>query len=162
LANSQTDSKEQWRKRYETYGRDYYQRNKEKILARGRKNYTANGEKYRKSGRDRYNSLTFYPQVIIERCKLRARKQGRPFNITRDDIVIPDVCPVLKIPLQRSYEGKAKANSPSVDCIIPELGYVRNNIQVISYKANVMKNNASEDELIKFANWIYAFYGEKK
>ena len=162
MANNQTDSKSKWRLRYERYGREYYKRNKEKIITRGRENRLSNGEKYKKTGKDRYNSPLFYPQIIIERCKLRAKNQGRTFTITRENIVIPEICPVLKIPLERSYDGKAKSNSPSVDCIIPELGYVPENIQIISYKANAMKSNASKDELIKFADWIYKFYGVNK
>jgi hypothetical protein len=49
--------------------------------------------------------------------------------------------------------------SPSLDRIKPELGYVPGNIQVISARANVMKNDATPEELLAFANWVYRTYG---
>lgn len=42
----------------------------------------------------------------------------------------------------------------SIDRIFPHLGYVKNNIQVISHKANRMKNSATLDELELFARWV--------
>ena len=87
--------------------------------------------------------------------KGRANRAGLPFDLEKGDIVIPTHCPVLGIPLFRNTGGKRPtANSPSVDRIIPELGYVKGNIQVISQRANVMKNDASPDELRKFAEWV--------
>lgn len=101
---------------------------------------------YFKNNREKY----LYWQV-----KGRALRGGLPFNLEPEDLVIPDVCPVLGIPLFRNTGGKRPtANSPSVDRIIPELGYVKGNIQVISQRANVMKNDASPDELRKFAEWV--------
>jgi hypothetical protein len=85
----------------------------------------------------------------------RAKKKGFPCTITVDDIraVMVDVCPVLGIPLEMSRDRKAK-NSPSLDKIIPELGYVPGNIQVISSQANIMKADASFAELRRFARWV--------
>ena len=101
---------------------------------------------YFKNNREKY----LYWQV-----KGRALRGGLPFNLEPEDLVIPDVCPVLGIPLFRNTGGKRPtANSPSVDRIIPELGYVKGNIQVISQRANVMKNDASPDELSIFAEWL--------
>jgi hypothetical protein len=91
---------------------------------------------------------------LLEAAQNRARTKSLPIDITLDDIIVPDVCPVLMIPLQKSITGRANPNSPSLDRIIPQLGYVKGNIQVISNKANSMKNNATIEELIKFANWI--------
>ena len=45
-------------------------------------------------------------------------------------------------------------NSPSIDRLIPELGYIKGNVNVISLRANIIKNNATKDELIKIANWM--------
>lgn len=38
-------------------------------------------------------------------------------------------------------------NDPSVDRIIPELGYTKGNVRVISNRANLLKNNASIEEI---------------
>lgn len=81
-------------------------------------------------------------------ARARAKKLELPFTITIDDIVIPNFCPILGIELKKG-EGKSHDNSPSLDRIIPSLGYVPGNIQVISYRANRIKNDATLDELRK-------------
>lgn len=93
------------------------------------------------------------------RAKSRANEQGIPFDIVVDDIVIPDVCPVLGIPIKINV-GKSGAfmDSPSLDKIIPELGYVKGNIQVMSQLANQMKGAASREQLLTFADWIKKTY----
>ena len=91
---------------------------------------------------------------LLEAAQNRARIKSLPIDITLDDIIVPDICPILMIPLEKSTTGRANPNSPSLDRIVPEFGYVKGNIQVISNKANSMKNNATQAELIKFANWI--------
>jgi hypothetical protein len=50
--------------------------------------------------------------------------------------------------------GRATDNSPTLDRIIPSLGYVRGNVKVISMRANVLKHNASLDELKKLVAWL--------
>lgn len=79
-------------------------------------------------------------------AKASANQRNLPFNIEPADILIPTVCPLLGIPL---YVGKKKhcPNSPSLDKIIPAKGYVKGNIQVVSYRANVIKQDASLEEL---------------
>jgi hypothetical protein len=64
----------------------------------------------------------------------------------------PEKCPVLGITLMRGCESRD--NSPSVDRLIPELGYVPENCRVISNRANQIKSNASPAELRKVAAWL--------
>jgi hypothetical protein len=45
-------------------------------------------------------------------------------------------------------------NSPSLDRINPEKGYVRGNIAIISYRANRMKADGTADEHRLIAEWI--------
>lgn len=90
-------------------------------------------------------------------ARIRAKKKGIPFNIEIEDIVIPEECPVLGIKLERN-NFVIKDNSPSLDRITPELGYVKGNIWVISQKANTMKSNATSEELKKFATWVMNTY----
>jgi hypothetical protein len=44
-------------------------------------------------------------------------------------------------------QDKPTDNSPSLDKIIPSLGYVRGNVQVISQRANSIKRDATLAEL---------------
>ena len=61
-------------------------------------------------------------------------------------------CPVLGIKMEW---GKSSAkNSPSLDKIIPSKGYVEGNVAWISYKANVIKNDANYKEVMKVAKWL--------
>lgn len=82
--------------------------------------------------------------LMSARC--RARNGGFPCTITEADIVIPEFCPVLGLKLVRS-RGKPNPASPSLDKIVPELGYVPGNVWVISRRANMLKNDATLAEL---------------
>lgn len=101
---------------------------------------------------------------LYRTAKQRAKTKGIPFNIGFSDLVFPDDCPILGFPL-KSYSGTkekrpgGRVDSYSIDRIVPELGYVKGNVQVISHKANAMKSNASKEELLLFADWIYKTYG---
>ncbi len=132
-------------------------------------------KEYRKSGkiqslykskeyRDRKNEyqkirINQDPRIgLLISAKARAKKNNLPFNLEINDIIIPEFCPLLEIPLERkSYTIERTGflpNSPSMDKIIPELGYVKGNIMIISMKANAMKYNASLNELKTFAKNI--------
>lgn len=97
-------------------------------------------------------------QMMLYRATARAKETGVPFAITIDDITIPSHCPILGIPLEvsRGHKGAANATSPSLDKIIPEAGYVKGNIQIISQRANMIKSNATADELIAIGTYLKA------
>lgn len=82
-------------------------------------------------------------------AKYRARRKGLEFDLELNDIKIPSVCPVLGIPIFIQV-GKGKyPNAPSIDRIDPKKGYTKNNIIIVSWRANDIKGNASVDELKK-------------
>jgi hypothetical protein len=83
---------------------------------------------------------------MLARARHRAKKNNLPFNIELSDIIIPETCPLLGIKLE-SNTDKTSPNNPSLDKIIPELGYVKGNIWVVSLRANKLKNDASLQEL---------------
>lgn len=95
----------------------------------------------------------------LSSIKRRAVKNNIPFDITIDDLLpFPEVCPVLNIPLSYTInKGRATANSPSIDRIIPKLGYVKGNVHIISNRANIIKHNASIEELVMLANYFKRF-----
>jgi hypothetical protein len=88
---------------------------------------------------------------LIANARARARARGLEFAITRDDIDIPDVCPVLGIPFSREIEDDARyfaqSMSPSIDRIDNSRGYTPDNIVVVSCRANSIKGDASVEEL---------------
>jgi hypothetical protein len=72
-----------------------------------------------------------------------------------DDVTIPAFCPVLGLPLFRNQGGKAQGpNSPTIDRIIPALGYVRGNVRVISSRANSIKSDSTPEELLRVAAYM--------
>lgn len=94
-------------------------------------------------------------QVLYSSARERAKKKKIPFNITREDIVIPEYCPILDVKLKIKVGSHGGGPfSPSLDRIVPELGYVKGNVRVISLLANNMKSNANNEQLLQFAKWI--------
>lgn len=78
----------------------------------------------------------------------RAKQDGVLFKITPVDVPeIPSICPLLEIPLSTT-NTRCGPNSPTLDRVVPALGYIKNNIWIISHKANTIKSNASVDELL--------------
>lgn len=86
---------------------------------------------------------------MLAAAKDRAKAKGLPFDLTLNDVIIPVLCPVFGVPLVQHT-----AYAPSLDRIEPEKGYVKGNVQVISRKANLMKQDASLEELRRFAEWV--------
>jgi hypothetical protein len=99
------------------------------------------------------NRLDKQPQSMLRRARNRAKKNNIPFDLEIEDIIIPEVCPILGIPLIHQ-KGGVFDNTPSLDKIIPSLGYVKGNVAVISWKANVMKSNLSIDILESILSYI--------
>lgn len=87
-------------------------------------------------------------------ARSRARLNDIPFDIEESDVIIPEFCPILGIRLEVA-DTKRTDNSPSLDKIDPNLGYVKGNIQVISWRANNLKRDATRDELHAFAKYFY-------
>lgn len=86
--------------------------------------------------------------AMCSRAKYRAAQKGLEFTIDKEDVIIPDVCPLLGIPLIcHRGKGSQQGNSPSLDRIDPTKGYIKGNVWVISNRANTLKNDASLQEL---------------
>lgn len=89
---------------------------------------------------------------LLDNCRDRAQKKGLEYSLTLEDIIIPEFCPILGIKLEAGFD-KSRDNSPSVDRIFLDKGYTPDNIQVISYLANRMKNNATLEQIILLGKW---------
>lgn len=89
-------------------------------------------------------------------AKSRSKKNHLEFTICPDDIHIPYLCPVLNIPLYLS-NGYSRENSPSIDRIDNSKGYTKDNIQIISFKANRMKSDFTITELKQLVYFLEKF-----
>jgi hypothetical protein len=127
-------------------------RNIEQFLETDRAWKRANPEKVRENRRR--TSEKNYEQVMVRNARARARSKNLPFNLTRQDIVIPTVCPVFGFELDRrrglGYTRK-NGRSPSLDRIVPEHGYVPGNVVVVSHRANSLRNDFSPDDMRRFS-----------
>lgn len=88
-------------------------------------------------------------------AKARAAKAGVAFDLDKEYVrsIAPDTCPVLGLPFVW-YGESLRPNSPSLDRLVPEKGYVRGNVAVISMRANAIKSDASVEEIEKVAAWL--------
>jgi len=106
-----------------------------------------------KQKKRRKNNLQIHAiRDVYYQIKQRARKKNIPMEITFNHLksMYPGnmICPVLGIKME-SGRKNFYVDSPSVDRIVPEKGYVPGNIIVVSMKANQIKSNATPDEIIK-------------
>lgn len=93
------------------------------------------------------------PRIILASIKQRALARGIPFDLTIADIRdnTPTHCPVLGIEL--SFDEDTDT-SPSVDRLVPELGYIRTNIRIISNRANRIKSDGTAEEHRLVSEWM--------
>lgn len=94
-----------------------------------------------------------YERALWLGARKRARDGGIPFDLSPETVKVPATCPLLGIPLTPGTK-RHKDCSPTVDRIVPELGYVEGNVWVISYRANRIKNDATVEEFLAIADGL--------
>lgn len=133
--------REKNREALKEYSRKYYQENKDKHNAVVKANY----EKHHKLKRQLAHQAD--PRVSMwKAAKQRSRKKNLVFDIEIDDIIVPEVCPVFGTPFSFGI-GRACSTSPTLDRKDSTKGYVKDNVQVISWRANDLKKDATIEEL---------------
>lgn len=90
---------------------------------------------------------------MLGHAKSHALSLNLEFDLDISDVVIPSHCPLLGIPLNSAAPSQAP-EIPSLDRIDNTRGYTKENVWVISWRANVLKRDASFEELQLIAgNW---------
>lgn len=93
---------------------------------------------------------------LWSRAKYRAKQRNLDFDIDVEDVVIPDVCPILGIKIEvltMDRTGKVPG-SPALDRIDSSKGYIKGNVHVISDRANQLKSDGTAEELKAVADWM--------
>ena len=148
-----------WCKSCNKKSRDrYYQENKESIKNRHRNWRSQNTESIKRKRKEKHKEDP--RKTMLYSAKHRAKINGLSFDLELDDIIIPVKCPVFLTDFDIESSTQSRM-SPSLDRINPEKGYVKGNVQVISWLANTMKNNATTKELIAFAEWVNKTFKEE-
>jgi len=81
------------------------------------------------------------------------------FSLTLEDIIIPEFCPVFGIRLESGFGmGRGigldqRDRAPSVDRIDNAKGYTKDNIIIVSYRANRLKSDARVEEIETLAKF---------
>lgn len=124
-----------------------------------RKQWYKNGGKEKMQSYVKANPVKVITSNLLKGARRRAKEKSLPFDIDLDYVrsivgenaELASHCPVFGFALdwscQRNNGGKVLPNSPSIDRIDPERGYVKGNIKIISFRANQIKSDASHEEL---------------
>lgn len=83
---------------------------------------------------------------LLNYARRNAKRRGEECSLELKDIVIPEYCPVLGIKLEPGSHNHQDC-SPSVDRIDSTKGYTKDNVWIISARANRIKNNATIEEI---------------
>jgi hypothetical protein len=134
----------------------YYSSHKPKILEYNRQ------WRLRQQQRD---MRLFKLKDMIRSAKNRAKQEGVPCDIETDDFVETiytlDTCPVFPwIILAWGNIGRQKRESPTLDRIVPALGYVKGNVRIISWRANSAKRNWTIRQFIAIGRDHYRIHYE--
>ena len=119
---------------------------------------------YQKENADRIKARKLRKRIndpakyMLDTKRRTCKVIGVEFSLSASDITpLPSVCPVLGIKLDYAIcSGKKgpRDNSPSIDRILPRVGYVSGNVQIISVRANRIKTDATPEELKKVADYM--------
>ena len=118
-------------------------------------------EKIRERSKNYLAALKIKDPIRYSCCQLSssAQKRAKKFNMDFDINsafligISPIKCPVFNVDLIYGAGIKGKY-AASIDRIDSSKGYTKDNVQIISYLANLMKSNATHSEMVKFAEWI--------
>ena len=120
--------------------------------------YSRNKASYDHRAKVTQSKTDGYITKMVAQARCRARNKGIVFDITSADIVIPVVCPVLGIPLVLGGGRSTKESCPSIDRVDSSKGYTKDNITIVSWRANKLKSNATLTEL----KLLYEYYASLK
>lgn len=124
---------------------------RQSALKRRKKYYYDNPTRVKETSRK--TRIKNKEKLLFRSARYRAEQKNIDFDISIDDIIIPNVCPILGIPIYRDAKLN-KDNSPSIDRIDNSKGYIKGNICVISYKANTLKSFGTIEEFYKIIEYM--------
>lgn len=140
------------------YSKKYYALNKDRLKERATEWNRNNPDKRAVTSRKSYikNRAKNHNNDVVKRLllssKQRAAKKRLEHTLVYEDIIIPKVCPVLGIELVltlKATEGHKVTHpyAPSIDRFDNSKGYTKDNIRIISHRANAIKGDATVEEL---------------
>jgi hypothetical protein len=111
-------------------------------------------EEYTKKWGDRQATDLYLSQrAKFRRKKANAVRTGFTWTIEFGELDWPTHCPILGLELDY-FSDYCKEESPSFDRIDSSFGYDSGNVQVISWRANRIKNNGTAQEHRLIADYL--------
>lgn len=98
-------------------------------------------------------------QNMLWDTRKRAKAKGYEHDLDYEFLLslYCEVCPICQEPfLWERGHGKPQNNSPSLDRLDPRKGYTKDNVWLISYRMNRIKNDATPEELETIAKRLRA------
>lgn len=86
--------------------------------------------------------------------KVNCKRNGVEFTILLEEIEFPTHCPYLGTPLNYYQTLYTADDYPTFDRIDNTRGYVKDNVAIVSWRANRIKNNSTAAELRAIANAV--------
>jgi len=90
----------------------------------------------------------------LTQAKYRARKRDIEFSVSVSDLKVPDICPIMGIPIIQS-EGRRTDNSSSVDRVDNNKGYTPDNTRIISWLANGRKGDLTIEQIDRLHDYVH-------
>lgn len=95
-------------------------------------------------------------------AKENAKKENIKFEISPNDIKIPNKCPYLGIELTTNFSDFEKPNYCTIDLFNKKKGYIVGNVQIVSKLSSEIKNQIPDEYLIVFAKNIAKIFKNSK
>ena len=98
-------------------------------------------------------------------AKEKAKELGLDYNLDYEYVKnlwpSDNKCPALGIEFKKGNKGYGIDSSPSLDRILPELGYIKGNVQIICNLANKIMSSATPDQVMAVAKHYKKIIEEK-
>lgn len=137
----------EYEKKWRSNSKEYRKKQREKRAEKAR----AYSREYRSENRAKY---------LISECRRRCSKKGIPFDLDIYQKEIQErinagVCEVSGVSLNLTASEGRPFNTPSIDRIVPEEGYVYRNIRITAFAVNAMMGDWGEKVALEIMqSWI--------
>ena len=103
--------------------------------------------------------------TILGAARNRAKERNLAFDLDIEYLISifpqDNLCPVLGFEFSMTPGAGLVPNSPSIDRIVPALGYTKGNVIWVSHLANTIKSNATPDQIKKVAEFYEDLYSQE-
>ena len=89
----------------------------------------------------------------FQRKRANAKQIGIEFALKQDEVAYPTHCPILGLELDYFAETRQE-NCASFDRLDSSKGYIKDNVVIVSWRANRIKNDGTAEEHRRIADFM--------